>query len=663
MSEFSKTNSLDLEEVISFFGVSSATIKNWIKHQYLSPISDANRNLIFDYAEISGLKEKMASGKIDRLNKRANKKHSTSTFIPDEYVEDQNVINLVQRIIDESSANDLNINAVILVFALKLFRKNNLINYSDSIELSKIIYKNDVIKDELSWWLKRVPNDFSVNAYIKLFNFDIPIVNDLLGLLYQSLKAEGSKSQGGSYYTPKVVVDEVVKDCIKDDFLVLDPCCGTGQFLLSVAERVSHPKNIWGFDIDEMAVKIARLNLLLKFPNEEFSPNIFRKNTLTEVGISNLFADDTIPLFDAIVTNPPWGVHFSKEETINLQSTFPSIKSNEAFSYFLHKSLELLKEGGILSYILPEAVLNIKTHSDIRKIVTEKTKLRKIKYLNRVFKNVFTPVIRLDLTKGFPVKDHKFEAEKEGKLFLVNQSRLLTNHDYIFDVFSDEKDLAIFEKIYNHEHITLKDNAEWALGVVTGDNKKYLSNIKTDTNEPILTGKDIRRFVFKEPTNFVEFEREKFQQVAPESKYRAQEKLLYKFISKDLVFSYDDKQTLTLNSANILIPKVEKYPVKTILALLNSTLFQFVHQKKFGSLKVLKGDLEKLPLPIITQQMHSKIIELVNKILSRELKVNEKIKIYCEIDDLILNVFSLTESEANHIKKSVKVSDKLLNFI
>lgn len=654
---------VDLNEAISLLGVSSATIKNWIRHQYISPINNVNGKLAFDYMQINELKDKIISGEVNRLNTRANKKHSTNTFIPDEYAGDQKIVNLVQAIINEKNANNLDANSVILVFALKLFNDKKLVTYSNALDLSQITYKNEIIKNEFDWWFNEKKHDFSKSDYANIFNIDIPELSDLLGLLYQSLKAEGSKSQGGSYYTPKIVVDEIVKDCIREDFVVLDPCCGTGQFLLSVAEKIHNPNNIWGFDIDEKAVRIARLNMLLKFSNIDFSPNIYHKNTLTEISSGDLFAESTTPLFDAIITNPPWGVHFSKEEGMHLQNIFPNIKSNEAFSYFLHKSLQLLKEGGILSYILPEAILNIKTHSDIRKIITEKTQLKKIKYLSRVFKNVFTPVIRLDLTKGFPATNHKFEAEKEGTLFLVNQSRLLTNHDYIFDVFSDENDLVIFEKVYNHEHITLKDNAEWALGVVTGDNKKHLSDKKNQTNEPILTGKDIRRFAFREATNFIEFEPAKFQQVAPESRYRAKEKLLYKFISKELVFSYDDRQTLTLNSANILIPSIKNYPIKTILALLNSTLFQFIHQKKFGALKVLKGDLEKLPFPLIPTETHETIIDLVDGLLNKKLESNEKFIIYNELDDYIMKIFSLTQNEVSHIRQGIKMSDKLLNTI
>ena len=91
--------------------------------------------------------------------------------------------------------------------------------------------------------------------------------------------------------------------------------------------------------------------------------------------------------------------------------------------------------------------------------------------------------------------------------------------------------------------------------------------------------------------NYINYTRENFQQVAPENIYRAKEKLVYKFISKKLIFAYDNKQRLFLNSANILIPKLENYTIKDVMTFLNSTLFQYIYTKKFNELKVLKGNL------------------------------------------------------------------------
>ncbi len=654
---------IDLHEAVSLLGVSSATVRNWIKHNYLTPTETSSKKLVFASSQINELKKKIASGEVNRLNKRANKKNSSNTFIPDEYADNQEVIKLVQEILENHKTNKLQKDKVLLILAINLLKNSKLVSYDKISNLTELDYKNDAVKNEINWWLEKIEDKKINKNYEDLLNISIPNISDILGLVYQSLSTEGSKAEGGSYYTPKKVVDEIVDGYVQKNHLVLDPCCGSGQFLLSVARKVKDPTKIWGFDIDEKAVRLARLNLILQFSNVDFEPHIYHKNTLTEINSSGLFSEINIPRFDVIATNPPWGVHFSKNETHELQNLFPEIKSGEAFSYFIQKGLELLKEDGVLSFILPEAILNIKTHRDIRDTLVNKTTIKKVKYLNRVFKNVFTPVIRLDVVNKKPHSTNKITAEKDGSTYEIEQTRIQNNPDHILNVFTDTADISLFDKTYGMKHITLKDKADWALGVVTGDNKKHLSDKKTKTNEPILTGKDIKKFTAISASNFIEFNPNNFQQVAPEYKYRAKEKLIYKFISKELVFSYDNKQTLTLNSANILIPKVENYPIKTILALFNSSLYQLLYQKKFGSIKILKGDIEQLPLPILEKKKHQEIEQLINKLLDNTEPTEKRKKLYTELDDYIMRLFDLGKDEKDYIRKSIKVSDKLLNNI
>jgi len=660
-TSISKNQKINLEDAVSLLGVSSATVRNWIRHDYLTPEKNDSKKLVFDSLQVQDLKEKINSGQIDRLSKRANKKHSTNTFIPDEYATNYKVINFVESVVDSYRQKSLDRHALLFSIILNLLEKKGLISYSRPKNLTELAYKNDRIREELSWWLKKTSDDLSNEDYFEFSKLELPEASDLLGLIYQSLAMEGHKAQAGSYYTPKSVVDEIVDEHVQQNSVVLDPCCGTGQFLLSAAEKISNPENIWGFDIDEMAVRLARLNLLTKFSDKDFSPNIFHKNTLLHVQSEGLFTEN-IPVFDLVITNPPWGVHFTQSEIEQLQELYPSVQSGEAFSYFLNRGLKFLKKGGVLSFILPESILNIKTHRDIREVILTESKVQKIKYMDRVFKNVFTPVIRLDVTKEIPSSGHIFQAEKIGTAYPVEQSRLIANHDYVFDVFSNDQDMAIISKVYAFDHVTLADNAEWALGVVTGDNKKHLSGERSRSAEPILTGKDIKRFVTNEPKNFIEFDVEKFQQVAPEAKYRAEEKLIYKFISKELVFAYDDQQTLTLNSANILIPKIADYPVKTILALLNSSLYQFVHQKKFASLKVLRSDIEKLPLPVLSKKQHQGIVALVDELLDRKISTEIRKEKYTKLDSRILDIFSLEEAQKAHVVSNTRISDKLLSI-
>jgi len=102
--------------------------------------------------------------------------------------------------------------------------------------------------------------------------------------------------------------------------------------------------------------------------------------------------------------------------------------------------------------------------------------------------------------------------------------------------------------------------------------------------------------------------------MAPLDRYKANPKLIYKFISKKLVFSLDTEGVFTLNSANIIVPKID-YPIKVIAALFNSKLYQQIFQKKFNSIKVLKSHIQELPLPILEKNEYNFIENLFDKIL------------------------------------------------
>ena len=155
---------------------------------------------------------------------------------------------------------------------------------------------------------------------------------------------------------------------------------------------------------------------------------------------------------------------------------------------------------------------------------------------------------------------------------------------------------------------------------------------------PFIKEKNVKRFIFNKTSSYIQFQPEKFQQVAPEEKYRTKEKLIYKFISKNLTFAYDNCQRLTLNSANILIPEIHDYPIKVIAALFNSSLYQFLFQKKFSSIKILRSHIENLPLPLWDKKTFSKITKLVDGIMQNQSK-------FQELDSYITSKFSLSEKE------------------
>ena len=638
---------LNIERAATFLGISTATVRNWVKCGYLQTLGESTK-YFFHKNDVEDIKSKILNGGLGKLNKRANKAKADRTFIPDEYIENGAGLEKLNAIVEFVKSHDVDLFSALLLVSLNLLKKEKIIS---SISTADIVQRKDLsitnrqIKEEIKAWISEISINSIKENYSFLLDCDIPRQRDILGFLYQSFLIEGQKSQIGSYYTPSGIVDKIIAEYAKKDSKILDPCCGTGQFLLAASDVIENPLNIYGIDFDQIAVRIARLNILIRFKNKDFTPNIVCKNTLFDIGNYDLFSlnDENIRCFDAIATNPPWGVHFSKTDSRKLKKLYPTISSFESFSYFLKKSIDLLRDDGIISFILPESILNVRTHKDIREIILKNTQIKKIVCLNRIFKNVFTPVIRLDLKKG-QSKNNKVKIEKGNERYEVEQNRWLSNKDFIFDIHASGFDAEIIDKVYRTKNVTLENKADWALGIVTGNNKQFISSEPGKGFEPVYKGKEVEKFILDSPSSFIQFTPGKFQQVAPTEKYRAKEKLIYRFISKYLVFAYDDKQQLTLNSANIVTPRIPNYPIKVIAALLNSSLYQFIFQKKFSSIKVLRSHIEQMPLPLWNKETFSEIIKMVVEIIEGKC-------CFEELDNYIMEKFNLSSKERNYIRE------------
>jgi len=606
-------------------------VRNWVKSGQLLKL-DVGGRILFSNQHIQEVTARLAEGGIERLLARANKKASQTTFVPDEYCTSGAVAALVNTLVKRYRESQTEIRTFLFSIVRRLLRNRPL---------------SASLQEEYVWWEASAGAESPRDIDIELPRHQ----PDFLGLVYQSILAEGAKAEAGAYYTPAAIARSMVRDHLSGDSAFLDPCCGTGLFLLQAADVLSDPTKIWGFDIDETAVRIARLNLLLRFDGHTFKPNIF-----CQCGL-----EPTTVKFDVIATNPPWGMHFSNDELNRFRRLYKT-QSNESFALFILACIRCLKANGSMSLLLPQSFLNIRTHQETRRMLVEETSIRSVSDLGRIFKNVFTPVVRFDIDKSCPSASHSITTLSGGNARKVPQDRFKENAGYIFDIVNSEDDRELLDILYNRNYMTLKGQADWALGIVTGNNSKFLLQEKLPGAEPIWKGKDIRRFSAIEPTQFIRFTPDDFQQVAPESKYRAAEKLLYRFISNELVFSYDNNRTLALNSANILIPRLNGYSIKATAAFLNSSVFHFIFQRKFRALKVLRGDLERLPFPKLPSTLNLTLSALVDSIIDVNAPLSERKTAYVRLDSIIMDSFYLTESQRTWLVSEVRQSPAYLPF-
>lgn len=737
---------MTLKELCNELSISEATGKNWLRLGKVKADLSDSIEPSFSKEYVASIKNDIASGKIQALNSRRNKKFVSGSFFYNSYVPKEcDALPKVRELSDYLTSNEImlsmaDICCILAYYAVQLFSDalgevvfdeyvEELIDelalsykISDTLPYKKSDSTFDTDKtindtSEPSSYKSILKNLKDRHPYLVSLSFKYEPGVDTLGLLYMSLRDIGSRKNAGSYYTPTDIVRKSIdnlhinsdyKDNALDntapckapskDLTILDPCCGSGNFLIQLPDDIEC-QNIYGCDIDPICVCIARIGLALRY-GAAYIP-VIKKN----IRCGNFLSDKTCDLFedesfapDYIIGNPPWGYDFGESENKLYKKTYKTAcgRSVESFAIFTEKALLTLKKGGKLSFVLPEAALTVKIHKALRKLIISCCNITYLAYLGNVFSNVACPCVILQLlktgnsinTKGMIVEDLSGSkaSRKSSSSFVINSNRKVSDHRLSF--YCNDEEYSILEAMHSPDRVYLKDNAIFALGIVTGGNERFIidriddargnsigrrtplssydindsNNIDhkytniPDGYEVVLKGSDISRYHISVPDRFIKFDPQSFQQVADEDVYRQPEKLVYRFINKDLIFAYDKDGMVSLNSCNILIPKLPGLDIKYILAVLNSSPASFYYKKSFNSVKVLRSHLEQIPIPVVSKDEQAKIIELVNRIM--DLQMHDppiscddahfditNMSEYEELDRLIASAYGLSSSQ------------------
>jgi len=613
-------------------GVSIATVNNWIKTEVIpSPdIQNYYSKASFDHI-ITTLRNVS-----DRLNSRANRSMQGKKEICYLGIKDKERRKLLVSLVNDFEKSNLSIGEGVLALSFSILRSNNMIkkNWCNN--------NHSKIDSLLSCWILKSTNPEIVKQLYLQYeipNFD----DDILGAFYQSIQSISQKSILGSYYTPAELLKEIQ---IEPNKTILDPCCGSGGILLNVLTKAHNPSKIFTRDIDETALKICYINLALFFNDKNTLVNILKQDITMKMS-DCLFHNANNEQFDYIITNPPWGSKFLKKEKTSFIASYPELETSEIFSISLYNSLNMLKKEGKLFFFLPHAFLNVAAHRNIRKLIfNNKKNSISIKLLGNAFKGVLSESILVSIKKNSPENDITIQ-EKTGNTWKFPRKNIIPP-DYIVSATSNSQDILLVDKIYSVKHITLQDDTIFALGLVTGNNKKHLLSTKTKKAEAIFRGKDIEKYAFLEPEYFIQFHPERYQQIAPVEYYR-QKKIVYRFISDKIVCVLDSKNALLLNSANLFISKT--YPMETLVSFFNSDIYTYIFRKKFHSKKVLKSHLQSLPLPILPPEVHQYIFKLYKKTFSDQNIGIENFQ--KEIDRIICKSFAINKSQYKYIKEEI----------
>lgn len=252
------------------------------------------------------------------------------------------------------------------------------------------------------------------------------------------LEEIGVRTSQGSFYTPLDVAERLIDTALKDALsemrqpedcpFVLDPTCGTGNFLIVAALQLSERlvqlglnnrsalefvvnNRIFGTDVDDRAVGICRQNLASLAPDfnceVKLSSHILQTDSLRlfllgggKAGQGSLFdepertwadlfpeafaGDD--PGFDAVVGNPPFLNQLESETAISAELASALIdrygatlsKLTNTASIFMLGASEIVNSTGVISLIQPVSFLATRESAEVRRRLLQRGSLKEL---------------------------------------------------------------------------------------------------------------------------------------------------------------------------------------------------------------------------------------------------------------------------------------------
>jgi len=131
----------------------------------------------------------------------------------------------------------------------------------------------------------------------------------------------------GQYFTPRTARELLLTQLPKlNNAAILDPACGTGEFLLSAKDHFPNPR-LYGWEIDEELVNISR-------------------NLIPEAHIDHLntIQNDDFESYDFIIGNPPYYEFKPDTQTKKKYQEITNGRLN-IYAVFVYQGIRLLKEA------------------------------------------------------------------------------------------------------------------------------------------------------------------------------------------------------------------------------------------------------------------------------------------------------------------------------
>ena len=386
---------------------------------------------------------------------------------------------------------------------------------------------------------------------------------------------------------------------------ILDPACGSGaflnaalQFLMAEHSLIDEMQakitgdaivfqgiensilenNLYGVDINEESVEIAQLALWLRTAKPRRKLNTLNKNIkcgnslISDPAVAGDKAFDwqkEFPQvfekggFDVVIGNPPYvriqGIKSNQEQESRFyESNFKSAKGRyDLYILFIEQSLNLIKDTGVASYILPHNFMTGNLGAGIRELLFQNHCLEQIVHFGSylVFEEAltYTCIIKIshhnesvryvsinpkDINTDIAFESIEYSELGKEKWNLTDQSsqnvlkRISAINSHVYDFFS----------VVGRGIVTGMDDCFILSGVIDGETfRGYSKGLKHDINiesalvRPILKGDSVHAYEPLNPNMFILYPhiiKDGKTEVIPENKLKDRYPLTYNYLLK-----------------------------------------------------------------------------------------------------------------------------------
>lgn len=275
-------------------------------------------------------------------------------------------------------------------------------------------------------------------------------------------KNKSKEGKYGQFFTIIEMCDNVLNivNSIKEiDGDILEPSFGTGNFIDSIVNNKFKFKKIDGIEIDD--------NNFKNYLNNNDNVNLYNMDFLKY---------DFINKYDFILGNPPYielcYSFYDKKEQDEIKKKYKGISNGRVnlVHIFMKESMNMLKDDGILAYLLPSSILTSPVYKNIRKEIYEKFD---VVYLDEdvKFSGVAIKVCLLVIRK----------VKNTGKYIYLNNDNYFIMSDYMN--FKYTKTLKDFDFSVNIGDVIWNNHKDKLSNKISNKILVYSSNIKYDSIE------------------------------------------------------------------------------------------------------------------------------------------------------------------------------------